>query len=25
MSHDWSWQAPAEQHIELYRELAGLR
>jgi starch synthase len=24
MSHDWSWQAPAEQHIELYRELAGL-
>jgi len=24
MGHDWSWQAPAQQHIELYRELSGL-
>ncbi|MCP3977580.1 MAG: glycosyltransferase [bacterium] len=22
MQHDWSWQEPAERHIELYRDLA---
>ncbi len=25
MRHDWSWQAPAQQHIALYEELAALR
>ncbi len=24
MDHDWSWQAPAQRHIALYEELAGL-
>lgn len=23
MRHDWSWESPAQRHVELYRELAG--
>jgi starch synthase len=25
MGHDWSWQGPAREHIDVYEELAGLR